>query len=136
MSKTLLFFYAGDYNDDSAPLLGKGTSSLPSNGKYSEAADDDSALGSPVNQPRIATTSANPKPEKSSAETTTQQIKQLLANVNVDSCARSLEIDGLVTLPQTKSFHVHKNPSLRPRFWRLLGLYSTKQNQVIWDFEH
>jgi hypothetical protein len=102
MSKTLLFFCAGDYNDDSVPFLGKGTSSLLSNGKYSESADDDSALGSPINQPRTTTTSANPKPEKSSTETTTQQIKQLLANVNVDSCARNLEIDGLVTLGQTE----------------------------------
>ena len=109
MSRTLLFLYAGDYNDDSVPFLGKGASSLPSNGNYSEATDDDSALiGSPISQPRITTTSANPKPEKSSTETTTQQIKQLLANVNVDSCARNLKIDGLVTLPQTKSFHVHK----------------------------
>ena len=103
MSRTLLSFDAGDYNDNSVPFLGKGTSSLPSNGNYSEAADDDSTLiGSPSNQPRITTTSVNPKPERSSPETTTQQVKQLIANVNVYSCARNLEIDGLVTLGQTK----------------------------------
>jgi hypothetical protein len=98
------------------PLLGRGTFSLPSNGNYSEAGDDSSTLiGSPSNQPRITTTSANPKPERSSTETTTQQVKQLLA-VNVYSRARSLEIDGLVTLPQTKFISRAQNPSLRPRF--------------------
>jgi hypothetical protein len=137
MSRTLLFLYAGNYNDDSAPFLGKGTSSLPSNGNYSEAADDDSTLiGSPINRPRITTTSANPKPEKSSTETTTQQIKQLLANVNVYSCVRNLEIDGLVTLGRAKIISRAQKPFSAAALWRLLGLYSAKQNQMTWDLEH
>jgi len=107
MSRTLLFLEAGDYNDDSVSFLGKGIPSLPSNGNWSEAADDDSTLiGSPSNQPRITTTSANPQPERSSIETTTQQVKQLLAN----GWARNLEIDGLVTLGQTKFILHAQNP--------------------------
>src|SRR2546421_1790754 len=112
MSRTLIFLDVGDYNDDFVSFLGKGTSSLPSNGNYSEAADDDSTLiGSSSNQPRITTTSTNPQPERSSTETTTQQVKQLLTNVNVYSCARNLEIDGLVTLGQTKFISHVQNPS-------------------------
>jgi len=99
MSRMLLFFYTGDYNDDSAPYLGKGTSSLPSSGGHSEAADGDSTLvGSLVYQLRITTKSADPTPEKTVTETTMQQIEQLLANANVCSCSQTLEIDGLVTL--------------------------------------
>jgi hypothetical protein len=44
MSRTPLFLYTGDYNDDSAPFLGKGTSSLPSNGNHSEVVDDSTLL--------------------------------------------------------------------------------------------
>jgi len=84
MGRTLLFLYAGDYNDNPVPFLGKGTFSLLSNGNCSEAGDDSSTLiGSPSNQPRITMISANPKPERSSTETTMQQVKQLLAIMSI-----------------------------------------------------
>jgi hypothetical protein len=110
MGGTFLSLYTGDCNDDSAPLLGKSTYSLPSNDNHSEVADDGSTLIESLNQPRITTTPADPTLKKSSTEPTTQQIKHLLANANVYSCAQTLEIDGLVTLAGTKfSSFAHKS---------------------------
>jgi hypothetical protein len=116
MSRTLLFLYAGDYNDNPVPFLGKGTFSLLSNGNYSEVGDDSSTLiGSPSSQPRITMISANPKPERSSTETTMQQVKQLLAIMSI-AAPETLRLMDWQHYLRRNSFHVHKNPSLRPRF--------------------
>jgi hypothetical protein len=65
-----------------------------------------------------------------------QQTKQLPANANVYSCARTLEMGGLVTLARTKFISRAQKPFSAAALLEAARPIFDKQNPVTWDFEH